>query len=220
MDSKAVSKEIRARVWPLLKSQGFARFSTRTAWRDNDGKIDVVNFQSFNTYNADVLGVTPFSFAVNLGCFLTYVPPRWPPKTKDGRLVPDEAECHFRRSLSRTIMQAGNKQDGVWSVDDRGKNLLWCIQDVVEQLPDVFDWFRKLGDRREVLRVLLEDDEDMKVLWGAGRRPSPNRSYMTGYVALSMGMHDLAREKLQEAVSSNCFTAVFASVEGAMNRAI
>jgi len=220
MDSKTVSKEIRRRIWPLLKEHGFTRFSSRTAWRDSDGKIDVINFQSFNKYNADVMDVTPFSFAVNLGCFLTYVPPKWPPKTKDGHIVPHEAECNFRRCLRRALVQPGNKQDGVWSVDDHGKNLLWCIQDVAGQLPDVLGWFKRLGDRDEVLRLLLEDDEDMDVLWGVGRRPSPNRSYMTGYVALSMGMQDLAREKLEEAVASNCFTALFASVDGALNRAV
>lgn len=220
MDSKTVSKEIRGRIWPLLKAQGFSRFTTRTAWRDADGKVDVVNFQSFNAHNADVLGVTPFSFAVNLGSFLTYVPPQWPPKVKGGQLVPDEAECHFRGHLARTITQVGNQHAGVWSVDAQGRNLLWCIQDVAEQLPETFRWFDRLNDRAEVLRVLQEQDEDMQALWGFGRRPSPIRSYLTGYVALSMGLQDLAREKLQEAVHSNCFKTQFASVEGAINRAV
>jgi hypothetical protein len=76
MDSKAVSKEIRGRVWPLLKAAGFTRFSTRSAWRYREGKIDVITFRSYNAYNASVMGVTPFSFSVNLGTFLTYVPPQ------------------------------------------------------------------------------------------------------------------------------------------------
>lgn len=220
MDSKAVNKEIRSRIWPLLKEQGFTRFSTRTAWRDSNGKVDVVNFQSFNRYTADVIGVTPFSFAVNLGCFLTYVPPQWPPRTKEGKLVPLESECNFRVGLTPTISQPGNKQGEIWSVDDEGKNLLWCIQDVVGQLPGVLSWFERLSDRREVLRVLMEDDEDMNSLWGFGRRPSPIRSYMAGYVALSMGMQEIARQKLEETVASKRFTALFASVDGAINRAI
>ncbi|MDR7149739.1 hypothetical protein J2W49_001694 [Hydrogenophaga palleronii] len=220
MDSKAVTKEIRGRIWPLLKEQGFTRFSSRTAWRDSEGQVDVVNFQSFNRYNADVMGVTPFSFSVNLGCYLTYVPPTWPPKTKEGQLMPQESECNFRGRLSPTVSQPGSKQSGVWSVDNEGRNLPWSIQDVVGQLPEVHRWFGRLSDRSEVLRVLLEDGEDMELLWGFGRRPSPIRSYMTGYVALSMGMQDLAREKLDEAVASKCFTALFDSVEGAINRAI
>lgn len=220
MDSKSVSKEIRGRVWPLLKEAGFTRFTTRTAWRDSDGKVDVLNFQSYNAYNASVLGVTPFSFSVNLGCFLTYVPPQWPPKVKDGHLMPDEAECQFRRRLPRTITQPGNEHAGLWSVDEQGRNLLWCIQDVVEQLPEALAWFARLGDHSEVLRVLLEQDEDMNVLWGFGRRPSPVRSYLSGYVALKLGRQELAREKLREAVQSNCFKALFSTVEGAVNRAV
>ena len=116
MDSKSVGNEIRGRMWPLLKAAGFSRFTTRTAWKDNDGKVDVLNFQSYNTYHASVLRVTPFSFSVNLGSFLTYVPPQWPPKVKDDHLMPDEAECQFRRRLARTITQPRNEHVGVWSV--------------------------------------------------------------------------------------------------------
>ena len=219
MDSKAVSKEIRGRAWPLLKAAGFSRFTTRTAWRDSGGKVDVFSFPSYNAYNASVLEVTPFSFSVNLGSFLTYVPPRWPPKAKDGHLMPDEAECQFRCRLPQTITQPGNKYDEVFSVDAEGRNLLWCIQDVAEQLPDALAWFARLRDRSEVLRILCDEDEDMNVLSGVGRRPSPVRSYLSGYVALSLGQKELAREKLQEAVQSNCFKTLFSSVDGAVNRA-
>lgn len=80
MDSKAVNREIRRVIWPLFKAAGFSSNTTRTAWRHTADKADVINFQSFNRYNADVLGITTFSFAVNLGCYLRYVPPQWPPK--------------------------------------------------------------------------------------------------------------------------------------------
>jgi hypothetical protein len=220
MNSKAISEEIRGRVWPMLKAQGFDLFTTRTAWRDTGDKIDVVNFQSFNAYNASILGVTPFSFAVNLGSFLKYIPPTWPPKVKDGRLTPEETECQFRGNLLPTLAQVGARQSNVWSVDEQGRNLLWCIQDVVQQLPIAIAWFSRLGDRSEVLSVLLGHDEDMDTLWGFGGRSSPLRSYLTGYVALAVGNQNLARQKLQEAVKSNSYTALFASVEGAVNRAM
>ncbi|MDI6624661.1 MAG: hypothetical protein QME55_08015 [Brevundimonas sp.] len=219
MDSKAVSKEIRGKVWPLLKEQGFSRFTTRTAWRYCDSKIDVLNFQSFNAYNASVMRVTPFSFAVNLGSFLTYVPPDWPLQSTDGQLTPREADCQFRGRLIPTVTQSRKTPDGVWSVDELGRNLPRCIQDVVEQLPHAMDWFARLADKREVLRVLCEDDEDMIVLWGFGRNPSPIRSYLTGYVALELENHDLAREKLGEAVDSDCFTGQFGNLKNAINRA-
>lgn len=109
MDSKTVNREIRASIWPALKAAGFSSFSARTAWRYEKDQVEVVNFQSFNRYNADVLDVTTFSFAVNLGTYLLYVPPQWPPKVKAGRLIPIESECHFRGRLARTISQKSNK---------------------------------------------------------------------------------------------------------------
>lgn len=219
MDSKAVSKEIRDSFWPLLKERGFSRFTTRTAWRYCDGKIDVLNFQSFNAYNASVMGVTPFSFAVNLGSYLTYVPPQWPPKSKDRHLTPHEAECHLRARLTPAMAQARGVPDGIWSVDEQGRNLPRCVHDVVEQLPDAMAWFARLTDKREVLRILREDDEDMTTLWGFGRNPSPLRSYLTGYVALKLADLELARVHLGKAVDSNCFTDLFTTLEDAINRA-
>jgi len=203
MDSKAVNKEIRGQIWPILKNIGFSRFTPRTAWRYCDDKIDVLNFQSFNAYTASVMGTTTFSFCVNLGSFLNYVPPLWPPKVKDGELMPGEAECHFRRRLMRNVTLRGQEHADVWNVDKDGRNLLWCIQDVAGQLPDAIEWFDRLADRSEVLTILLYQEEDMNEIWGFGRNPSPTRSYMTGYVALVMGELDLAREKLKEAVQSN-----------------
>lgn len=220
MDSKAVNKEIRGRIWPLLKDFGFSRFSPRTAWRYCDGKIDVLNFQSFNAYNASVMGITTFSFCVNLGSYLTYVPPTWPPKVKDGYPIPNEAECHFRRRLKRSITPQGKEHADVWNVDERGRNLLWCIQDVAEQLSDAAAWFDRLGEKSQALSILLNQEEDMNDIWGFGRNPSPHRSYLTGYVALAMGKRDLAREKLAEAVQSKCYTAQFDDVESAIGRAI
>src|SRR5687768_5994644 len=114
MDSKSVNREIRRAIWPLLKAHGFAEISARTAWRHSDQKIDVVNFQSFNSYNAGVMGVTTFSFAVNLGGYLRYVPPQWPPKKiKNGVPYPAEYECQFRGSLSRTLSQPRNAHSHV-----------------------------------------------------------------------------------------------------------
>ncbi len=219
MDSKAVSKEIRGRVWPLLKEHGFSRFTTRTAWRYCASTIDILNFQSFNAYNASVMRVTPFSFAVNLGCYLTYVPAS-PPKFNDGLLTPSEFECQLRGRLTPAITQAREAPHDVWSVDQQGCNLLWCVQDVVEQLPYAMGWFAHLADEREVLRILIEDDEDMTKLWGFGRNPSPIRSYLTGYVALKLDNHDLARKKLAEAVDSNCFTEQFGNLEDAISRVV
>ncbi|MBC2663962.1 hypothetical protein H7F51_00365 [Novosphingobium flavum] len=166
------------------------------------------------------MDVTTFSFCVNLGIFLNYVPSRWPQKVKDGHQIPDEAQCHFRRRLRRRVTPRGKEHGDVWNLDEQGKNLLWCIRDVAEQLPEAASWFDRLADKSEVLNILLNQEEDMNNVWGFGRNPSPIRSYLTGYVARAVGNHDLAREKLEEAVRSNCFIEEFDDVESAISRSL
>jgi hypothetical protein len=219
MDSKVVNREIKTIIWPELKEVGFDTFTSRVAWRHCEDRIDVVEFQSFNKYNAEVIGITTFSFAVRLGCVPLYIPPQWPFPVKDGVLKPSEAACYFRRSLICSL-QSEIKDKSIWPIDADGKNLHWCIRDVQNQIPDALAWFQRLNDRGEVLRVLKEEDENMRLLWGMGRNPSPIRSYLTGYVALANGDRELAELKFGEAVASKCFVNLFASVEGAINRAI
>ena len=219
MDSTIVNREIKKTIWPALKVAGFDRFASRVAWRHNPDSVDVFELQSFNKYNADVLGVTTFSFSVNLGKFLLYIPPQWAPKVKEGIQVPSEPECLFRGHLLPQISVAPASRI-IWSVDADGKNLPWCIRDVLNQLPEALDWFARLDSRAEALRVLLEGDEDMHRLWGFGRNPSPTRSYHAGYVALALGDAATAAAKLQEAVDSKCYVNLFSSVDGAINRAV
>ncbi|TMH10514.1 MAG: DUF4304 domain-containing protein [Betaproteobacteria bacterium] len=152
MDSTAVNREIRRSIWSALKNAGFSFFTARTAWRHDKDQIEVVNFQSFNRYNADVLGVTTFSFSVNLGSYLLYVPPQWPPKVKAGRLMPTESQCHFRGRLTRTVSQKSNKHPDIWLVDNDGRNLGWCLKDVEQKIPTVHAWFERLRDKKEVSR--------------------------------------------------------------------
>jgi len=219
MDSKVVNREIRRRIWPLLKDIGFSQFSSRSAWRNCDNKIDVLNFKSFNSSKADTLGVTTFSFGVNLGAFLKYVPAEWPVKLKNSLEMPREYECHLRGKLKRSITALGIDYDDIWSIDQDGKNLLWCINDVAEQLPIISSWFDRLADKHEVLNIILNEKDDWSGIPNFGSNRSPMRSYLAGYVALSVGNHELSREKLGEAVRSNCFTALFHDVDSAISRA-
>ena len=220
VDSRVVNKEIRSAIWPLLKHAGFEHFSPRTAWRHLPDQIDVLNFQSYNSYNAGVLGVTTYSFSVNLGCFLTYIPPQWPPKTKGDLPTPLESECQFRARLHRKIPQPGNPHADIWSISEDGRNLTESLAEVARQIKDVaFSWFEILRDRREVLRILQTEPGEMGKLWGFGRNPSPIRYYLLGYVAHSIGESQLARESLDAAVASGCFNSLFGDIDGALSRA-
>lgn len=161
------------------------------------------------------MGVTTFSFQVNLGKFLRYVPPNYPPKVKDGIPLPAEYECLFRGALLPRVSAASSNRI-IWSVDPDGANLDACLQDVVDQLPEAFAWFARLEDRAEVLRILLEGSEDMERLWGFGGNPSPSRAYHAGYVALSMGDKATAMPLLQDAVDSGSYVKLFTSVDAAI----
>jgi Domain of unknown function (DUF4304) len=221
MDSKNVNREIRSRIWPALRKAGFSVFSSRTAWRYGEAQIDVLNFQSFNRYNAGIIGVTTFSFCVNLGCYLTYLPPQWPIKLKKARPIPRESECQFRARLTPSIAQVVSKQghqNQIWAVDEEGLSLAWCIGDVEQQVPLALAWCARLSNKEEVLKILLDETERMSDLWGFGNNPSPWRSYLAGYTALTLGKGELARQKLGEAVGSGCFEHLFKTVEGAINR--
>jgi hypothetical protein len=220
MDSRVVSREIKRVIWPLLKAEGFTTFSTRTAWRYDDQTIDIVNFQSFNSYLAQGLDVTAFSYAVNLSTCLRYVPPTFPVKyAKNGMPIPEEASGDFRGSLSPSRMEFASKNHQVWSVDSAGSNLAECISDVATQIPMAMGWFGRLKVKREVLRLLLESKEQLFVLWGFGNFGSPHRNYLTGYVALDLGEMDIAEKHFQATVQSGYYARLFTTVEEAIQRA-
>ena len=58
---KIVSRELWKAVRPLLRYAGWTSFSSRTARRFSQSRIDVVNFQSLN-YLASAIGSTTYSF--------------------------------------------------------------------------------------------------------------------------------------------------------------
>lgn len=210
MDSKTVNKKIRSEIRPLLRNAGFSRFTDRTLWRHRANQIDVVNLQSFNDYNASVGGYTTYSFAVNLGGYLLEVPERSPwVKRKDGVLLPQEAECHFRARLLRSIDQPELPCAEIWYIDPQASSLDKALHDVrMALLRDAFPWFDRLSDREEVLRILLHEQELMPRLWGFGNFGSPYRQYITGYVALASGRPEVAREALIAAASTSSYASI------------
>jgi hypothetical protein len=105
VDSRDGTKLIRKLVWPQLEARGFETFTTRSAWRYWDEGIEVVNFQALGLYTAPVIGCTPFSFALNLGVRLQYVPSDADTKERNGRPAPEEYECHLREHPAPSIPQ-------------------------------------------------------------------------------------------------------------------
>jgi hypothetical protein len=200
------SIEIKSLIRPLLKDAGFTQFTARTGWRYADEKVDVVNFQSFNSYLANAIGCTTYSFCVRLGCSFDAIPRSERVKRKDGFFRPEEYECHFRSPLQKTIRQPNLKRKDVWYVNPSGQNLKVVIEDAKRAIQENgLTWFNRFTDLNEVLRTLQEDLESNEGTWGFGTKTSPNRHFMTGYVAKSLGKTQLAFEHIQIALLSGCF---------------
>jgi len=220
MDSRSVNREIRERIKPLLKDAGFSLFTSRTAWRYGVNRIDVVNFQSFNSYLAGGVGCTTYSFALNLGCYLTCIP--YPhggdrPKQKEGRLIPQEYECHFRRPLNKSISQPEFPRKNIWYVDPDGRHLSPAISDAALTIAtQAFPWFQRFSDDFEALRTLLKEKEENNGTHGFGANPSPMRSYLIAYTALTLRRPDLAVEHLDKALASGCFCKVEAQLKASL----
>jgi hypothetical protein len=106
MDAKVVNRALREIIWPELKRLGFNRRTPRTAWRDRPDAIQVMNFQSFNSYLAEAIGSTTYSFGVNLGVFY----PAIAEQSSVAAFIPDglrpaEWHCQARKHLGKGIVQ-------------------------------------------------------------------------------------------------------------------
>lgn len=200
MDSRVVAREIKREVWPLLRREGFTRFSTKTAWRYTPEQIHVVNYQSFNSYLADRVGCTTFSFALNLGIFFRAIPFEYPvTKGPDDLVKPLEWHCHFRHRLLKTIDQHVLPRHDTWYVEPDGSNLLQCIDDsrtAIER--EGLPWFERFKSLEFVLTLLMEQDRFPEIY---DTRTSPGRKRMIGYIARSLGKVELAEPLIAEAES-------------------
>ncbi len=195
-----MAKEIKHEIWPLLRREGFTEFSPKTAWRYTPDQIHVVNYQSFNSYLAEGIGCTTFSFALNLGIFFRAIPFEYPVKKgPDPSVKPQEYHCHFRHRLLKNIEQPILPRRDTWYVERDGSNLLQCLDDsrtaiVREGLP----WFDRFQSLESVLALLMDQEQLPEVY---ATRTSPARKRMIGYIARRIGRIDIAQPLIAEAES-------------------
>jgi hypothetical protein len=161
VDSKVVDAELRRVLWPELKAIGFRR-TGRTAWRDRPDCIEVVNVQSFNSYLADAIEATSFSFAVNLGVFYPVIAEHsvLGPYVKDA-YRPAEYVCHARCHLAKGISQrpAAVDRPQVWYVEPDTSNLGPVVADARDRVMiDGLPWLDRLSDLVEARRAFLDDE--------------------------------------------------------------
>jgi hypothetical protein len=190
MDSSHVNRELRAVVRPALQTHGFSAFTSRTAWRYREGRIDVVNFQSFNDYLATGVGCTTFSFTLNLGIYLLDQPPPGRPlREKGGQARPEEWLCHLRFHPHRTLEQPELGRRDIWYLDPGGRYLEAAVRDARTVILEVgLAWFDRLSTDAVIFALLMSDrdiGEDGTEL--PGRPGAPVRNLVAGYLAQRMG---------------------------------
>jgi hypothetical protein len=198
VNSKVVDGVIRTLVYPILRDHGFDAFTTRSAWRHRDCLTDVINFQSFNRSNADVLGCTTFSFAINLGLFVNDAADASLHPSSGGQ--PHEAACHIRRRI-RPIRGLLPEARDIWVIDARGTNVESSLRDAAFQVLEIgIPWFDYLLDRAVVLAVLLgEMAAPDRLTWLPGNPGSKDRNRTIGDLASALGKAELAAPYLVSA---------------------
>jgi len=179
-----VNAELRRIVWPTLRDYGFASRTQRVAWRDYPDSVAVVDFWSFNAYNAEVMGVTSFSFQVSLGIrALCSSEGRDHIKTVDGRLRPKESACDVRRVLWKTIGQDETQHPYIWFVRGDGSNLSEVVEDACSVLLATgIAWIDEFSDLSRILSFAKNEPEEwdekgttITGTWGLGRLGCPHR---------------------------------------------
>lgn len=158
VDGRVVGKALSESVRPLLRSVGFRRFAGRSAWRDSEYTVDLVNFRSFTRYIADGVGCTTYSFTGDVGVFYRCFGP--------DQDRPKDYELTFRATLGKTLSQPIFRPYGrsettdrpdVWFVTDDGRTLAECIADALgcleaQGLP-FLDRFKQPQHAFESLRI-------------------------------------------------------------------
>jgi hypothetical protein len=189
MDSKAINKLIRSEVWPILREQGFSVFDARSAVAYIGPFINVVSFQSFNSYLAGGLGCTTFSFTPRLGVYVVGSPRQHRVKRdKDGRLRPFEYECALRSELRKRTPVDGFARDDVFYIDPDGRTTAQCFQELKYLCTEVAPrWFRRNNDLEYLLSRMrsAEEPNSAPFLDATGRPGSYNWDVLRSVLLLA-----------------------------------
>jgi len=216
IDSKIVDKSLRAIVWPVLKEVGFTRRNGRTTWRDRPGCIQTMNIQSFNSYLAEAMGATTFSFGVNVGVFYPVIAEH----AGSGAFIKDlsrpaEYDCQARFHMAKGISQPNTERrrwfgartpvaelgawvdrPDVWYVRADGTNLDEVVADARDQVVTTgLPWLDRLADLAEARRKFLEDESTnhapgIVAEHYGGALGSPARWHAVGALSVALGDPD------------------------------
>lgn len=103
MDARAVDRELRAKIWPTLRHQGFQSRASRIAWRYGEG-ADLVEISSVGS-SWDAIGCTSFSISARVGAIPIFIKPQQPIPERDGKLRPHYWHCQLQWGLRKSLSQ-------------------------------------------------------------------------------------------------------------------
>ena len=208
MKTTHINALIRQYLKPVLKKAGFTQFTTRSAWRYHNQRIDVFRFQVHKASN-------PFgrdadqSFSLELGCMLDYIPcitTKEPVRMVQNEPRPEIFHCTFQRTLQGPVSCRPLGQPYTWRLPAHSGALREALQNVADQLQsEGFFWYQQFDDPRFVLDFLSSPEERKDGTWGYGRAGTPVRQFLVGFAAIRAGYYELAKESLHAVQCSPAF---------------
>ena len=193
-------------VYPMLKAEGFDDWTTRSAWRRKDGRMEVVEFRSFNTYYAESFNCTHASISVWIGIQIPELSSCPYVKAGPKGVRPAESAMPIRANLAPSLGLQQRNPLGIWNINS-SEDAEACASDIAEQMRDYgLAWANWPFEPAALQELLLKDMNDIDtmpngaLLWvDAGNVDSPNRNRKIAELARAQGNHTLASERFERA---------------------
>lgn len=167
--SPEINKLIRKIFSPVLRENGFSKVETRDNWGWHKNAIWVLKIRAVGRYFSQVTDWPSMSIVVDLGIFYDFIPSEFTIKRDpDGKLLPEEPQCHVRSSLLSTLNQSNLKnrlgnpaereRKDIWWIQPDGSNLEEVINNVKECfLNKGIEWFDNFTDLKFAFRQLEKE---------------------------------------------------------------
>lgn len=202
------TRVLRSIVYPLLKNAGFDDWTTRKTWRRRAGRIDHVEFRSFNSYFAETFDCTSASVNVWIGVQIPEL--EIEPALRVGAcgplgFRPDEAEMPMRGAIAPSDGLCQSNAHNIWNVKSI-EDAEAAANDIKRQFQTyALDWLESSFDVSELITFLktsvnqeIQTRPNGSRFWvDAGNLDSPNRNKMIAKLAISQGNFALAAEHFE-----------------------
>jgi hypothetical protein len=183
-----------------LEETGFRNRKDTTLWRRTNVKFDILKFDIIPNARSQKWHVPPGSFGLAPSCLFPFLPRLG--HTPDSEIPrPENGYGQVRLSIRRGIPQPLVRVPNVWWAGDSTSVFDAVTKDVLGKITtEVFAFFSRFDDTKELLRTFLEDDDAIGLhegVWEFGKRESARRLLYIGFAAIECGKWDLAISSLR-----------------------